>query len=176
MQKKSLVLQFSLQNGVIVQQHQHLLTMESTYFLLFFIISKTLITAYLPPSAYVYNAINFRSPYAICISNSAGVWQWALLILWRNCNGICSKENGDREVYGCSCQVLKCPLSPPALTCLCFIEQHNSRLETQYNYLKVIDGSHEEQEEEFGLNLIPYFPNPAVFVCFFFPSLGCRTI
>lgn len=71
---------------------------------------------------------------------------------------------------------------PPALTCLCFIEQHNSRLETQYNYLKVIDGSHEEQEEEFGLNLIPYFPNPTVFVCFFFFPLsvvglfktGCR--
>lgn len=83
-QKKSLVLQFSLQNGAIVQQHQHLLTMESAYFPLFFIISKTLITAYLPPSAYVYNAINFLSPYVICISNSAGFWQWALLILGRN--------------------------------------------------------------------------------------------
>lgn len=41
-QKKSLVLQFSLQNGVIVQQHQHLLTMESAYFPLFFYYQQNL--------------------------------------------------------------------------------------------------------------------------------------
>lgn len=69
-------------------------------------------------------------------------------------------------MYLCACQVLKCPLSPPALTCLYF-EQHISTLETWDNYFKVIDGSHEEQEEEFGLNLVPYFPKPAGFFVFF---------
>lgn len=61
---KSLVLQFSLPKEMIVQQHQHFLAIESAYFPLFFIISKTLITAYLPPSAYVYNALNFWCPCA----------------------------------------------------------------------------------------------------------------
>lgn len=75
----------------------------------------------------------------------------------------------------CACQVLKRPLSPPALACLCFIEQNISRLENCDNYFKVIDGSHEEQKEEFGLNLIPHFSKPAVFA-FFSPSLSCRTI
>lgn len=34
----------------------------------------------------------------------------------------------------------------------------------------MIDWSHEEQEEEFRLNLIPHFPKLAVIVWFFFPS------